>query len=164
LKKFILFFILFFNIHLYADTSERLNSFFRNHLIFTQVSLNSIENEFVESSGEFKNELDGSITIEVFSPFKEIYYINKGGIEIHDLEFNQIKKISNQEISKNSFLSIIQNNFHIDDNSIEIINESSFIIIIEDKDYVFNFINNDLLHVKYKDNMEINNLIKFSKI
>ena len=36
---------------------------------------------------------DKSIDIEVHSPFKEKYLINNNEIKIHDLEFNQIKRI-----------------------------------------------------------------------
>ena len=42
--------------------------------------------------------------------FKEIYFINEDGIEIHDLEFNQKRFIKNQDIS-NNILRFIKNGF-----------------------------------------------------
>ena len=78
-----------------ADPTELLNGFFKNNLKFTQTSFNSANNSFDKSYGTFYRDLENNIKIEITSPFKEIYLINKNGVEVHDLEFNQKRFIKN---------------------------------------------------------------------
>ena len=84
-----------------ANTIESLNEFFKNNLEFVQTSFNTINNSFDKSYGNFSRDLNNNIKIEINSPFKEIYFINEDGIEIHDLEFNQKRFIKNQDIPNN---------------------------------------------------------------
>ena len=77
-----------------ANSEESLNTFFNNELSFIQTSLNKINDSFDESSGVLTRKEDNTVKIEIIEPFKEIYFINNDGIEIHDLEFNQIKIIT----------------------------------------------------------------------
>ena len=95
------------------------------------------------------------------SPFKEIYFINEGGVEIHDLEFNQIKNIPLDQFN-NLFVNFIFNN-SIDNTKISSIKNKSFTLIEDDKNFYFEFIDENTLQVKFKDNMEISNIIKFFK-
>ena len=88
-----------------AHSVESLNSFFKNDLSFTQTSLNKINDSFDESSGILTRNKNNTIKIEILEPFKEIYFINTEGIEIHDLEFNQIKVINKTDLENN--LSLI---------------------------------------------------------
>ena len=74
---------------------------FKNNLEFVQTSFNTINNSFDKSYGNFSRDLNNNIKIEINSPFKEIYFINEDGIEIHDLEFNQKRFIKNQDIPNN---------------------------------------------------------------
>ena len=93
-----------------ANTIESLNEFFKNNLEFVQTSFNTINNSFDKSYGNFSRDLNNNIKIEINSPFKEIYFINEDGIEIHDLEFNQKRFIKNQDIP-NNILKFIKNGF-----------------------------------------------------
>ena len=77
-------FLLFFNLLISANTIESLNEFFKNNLEFVQTSFNTINNSFDKSYGNFSRDLNNNIKIEINSPFKEIYFINEEGIEIHD--------------------------------------------------------------------------------
>lgn len=155
-------FLLFFNLLISANTIESLNEFFKNNLEFVQTSFNTINNSFDKSYGNFSRDLNNNIKIEINSPFKEIYFINEDGIEIHDLEFNQKKFIKNQDIP-NNILKFIKNGFRNESLDFEQIDDSKFKITEFEKNYYFEFISNDTLQIKYKDNMNLDNLINFSK-
>ena len=145
-----------------ANTIESLNEFFKNNLEFVQTSFNTINNSFDKSYGNFSRDLNNNIKIEINSPFKEIYFINENGIEIHDLEFNQKKFIKNQDIP-NNILKFIKNGFNDESLHIEQVDDNKFEITEFEKNYYFEFLSNDTLQIKYKDNMNIDNLINFSK-
>ena len=155
-------FLLFFNLLVLANTVESLDEFFKNNLEFVQTSFNTINNSFDKSYGNFSRDLNNNIKIEINSPFKEIYFINEDGIEIHDLEFNQKKFIKNQDIP-NNILKFIKNGFRNESLDFEQIDDSKFKITEFEKNYYFEFISNDTLQIKYKDNMNLDNLINFSK-
>ena len=145
-----------------ANTIESLNEFFKNNLKFVQTSFNSINNSFDKSYGNFSRDLNNNIKIEINAPFKEIYFINEDGIEIHDLEFNQKRFIKNQDIPDN-IIKFIKNGFKNESLDFEQIDDSKFKITEFEKNYYFEFISNDTLQIKYKDNMNLDNLINFSK-
>ena len=145
-----------------ANTVESLNEFFKNNLEFVQTSFNSINNSFDKSYGNFSRDPNNNIKIEINSPFKEIYFINENGIEIHDLEFNQKRYIKNQDIS-NNILKFIKNGFDDESINLEQIDDFKFKITELKKNYYFEFLSNDILQIKYKDNMDLDNLINFSK-
>ena len=155
-------FLLFFNLLVSANTVETLNEFFKNNLEFDQTSFNSINNSLDKSYGNFSRDLNNNIKIEINSPFKEIYFINENGIEIHDLEFNQKRFIKSQDIS-NNFLKFIKNGFNDESLHIEQVDDNKFEITEFEKNYYFEFLSNDTLQIKYKDNMDLDNLINFSK-
>ena len=155
-------FLLFFNLLISANTIESINDFFKNNLEFVQTSFNTINNSFDKSYGNFSRDLNNNIKIEINSPFKEIYFINDDGIEIHDLEFNQKRFIKNQDIP-NNILKFIKNGFKNESLDFEQIDDSKFKITELEKNYYFEFISNDKLQIKYKDNMNLDNLINFSK-
>ena len=145
-----------------ADPTELINGFFKNNLKFTQTSFNSANNSFDKSYGTFYRDLENNIKIEITSPFKEIYLINKNGVEVHDLEFNQKRFIKNEDIS-NNLLNFIKNGFDKELLSLEQINSKNLKIINDDKTYYFEFLSNNELQIKYKDNLNVDNLINFSK-
>ena len=155
-------FLLFFNLFISANSIESLNEFFKNNLEFVQTSFNTINNSFDKSYGNFSRDLNNNIKIEINTPFKEIYFINEDGIEIHDLEFNQKRFIKNQDIS-NNILKFIKNGFNDESLRIEQVDDNKFEITEFEKNYYFEFISNDTLQIKYKDNMNLDNLINFSK-
>ena len=146
-----------------AHSVESLNSFFKNDLSFTQTSLNKINDSFDESSGILTRNKNNTIKIEILEPFKEIYFISTEGIEIHDLEFNQIKVINKTDLENNIMFNFINNGFSKETLNIKKINDSSFMIEENNKSFYFEFINEKVLQIKYKDNMNIDNLIRFFK-
>ena len=160
MKLFFLFPLLCFNVILFANSYEKALDFFENELSFKQISFNKFSNNYDESLGNYTLNSNG-IEIEITSPYKEIYFINDYGVEIHDLEFNQIKVISKDELKDNLIFNLfIQNTT---DDIVELIDDSSFLIYENKIPYFFNFIDNETLEIKYKDNMEIDNLITFTK-
>ena len=160
MKLFFLLPLICFNVSLFANSYEKALDFFENELSFKQISFNKFSNNYDESLGNYTLNSNG-IEIEITSPFKEIYFINNYGVEIHDLEFNQIKVISKDELKDNLIFNLfIQNTT---DDIVELIDDSSFLIYENKIPYFFNFIDNETLEIKYKDNMEIDNLITFTK-
>jgi len=140
---------------------EDLNIFFTNELTFKQTSLNKINNNFDTSSGKIIRKNDNSMQIEVDEPFKERYLIDNNGIKIYDLEFNQARTIKKDEIN-NNILEFIYSGFS-EDLDIETVNDKSFKIFEDNNSYYVEFINEDTLHIKYKDNMDVENLVRFFK-
>lgn len=162
MKFFYINFLLFFNLLISANSVESLNIFFKNNLEFVQTSFNTTNNSFDKSYGNFSRDSNNNIKIEINSPFKEIYFINENGIEIHDLEFNQKRFIKNQDISS-SILKLIKNGFNDESLNLEQVDSTKFKITEFEKNYYFEFLSNDTLQIKYKDNMDLDNLINFSK-
>ena len=146
-----------------ANSEESLNTFFNNELSFIQTSLNKINDSFDESSGVLTRNEDNTVKIEITEPFKEIYFINNDGIEIHDLEFNQIKTINKTDLVNNSMYNFINDGFSKEGLNIKEIDDSSFSIEDNNNFFYFEFIDEKVLHIKYKDNMNIDNLIRFYK-
>ena len=144
-----------------AQTSalEQLSLFFNNDLKFIQNSLNTITNTFDRTEGEYskKNNL---IIINITSPYKENYYINDKNIEIHDLDFDQIRTIPLSEIEDMLLINFLRNQ-SLETYDIKNINEDSFKLLKNDKEYDFEFIDKDELQVKFTDNMNLKNIVKF---
>ena len=140
---------------------EDLNIFFTNELTFKQTSLNKINNNFDTSSGKITRDNNNSLQIEVDEPFKERYLIDNNGIKIYDLEFDQVRIIKKDEIN-NNILEFIYSGFP-EDLDIETVNDKSFKIIEDNNSYYVEFINEDTLQIKYKDNMGVENLVRFFK-
>jgi hypothetical protein len=70
--------------------------------------------------------------------------------------------IKNQDIP-NNILKFIKNGFNDESLHIEQVDDNKFEITEFEKNYYFEFLSNDTLQIKYKDNMNIDNLINFSK-
>ena len=145
-----------------SSTLEQLNDFFDNDLTFTQTSLNKNKNLIEESEGIFKRLEDNSIVIEISTPFRENYFIDENKIEIHDLDFDQVRIIRREDIKENIFLGYLVDGF--DDSYISSeLNGYEFKLKINEQNIDLKFINKNHLQVKFKDNMDINNLINFYK-
>ena len=146
---------------IYAQTSviDQLSLFFNNDLQFIQSSLNTITNTFDRTEGEYskKNNL---IIINVTSPYKENYYINDKNIEIHDLDFDQIRTIPLSEIEDTFLINFLRKQ-SLQTYDIENIKEDSFKLLKNDKEYNFEFLDKDELQVKFTDNMNVKNIVKF---
>ena len=145
----------------YATISDELNNFFNGDLKFIQTSLNENKNSIDESEGIFKRVINNDINIEVVSPFKEKYILTKEYVEIYDLEFDQVKTIPKEEYINNLFVNYLINGF--DEKSIERIDQNSFVINDENNAYQFKYINKNTLQVRFKDNMDVTNIIRFYK-
>lgn len=145
-----------------SSTSEQLNDFFDSDLTFTQTSLNKNKNLIEESEGIFKRLEDNTIVIEISTPFRENYFIDENKIEIHDLDFDQVRIIRREDIKENIFLGYLVDGF--DDSYISSeLNDYEFKLKINEQNIDLKFINKNHLQVKFKDNMDINNLINFYK-
>ena len=143
-----------------SSTSEQLNDFFDSDLTFTQTSLNKNKNLIEESEGIFKRLEDNSIVIEISTPFRENYFIDENKIEIHDLDFDQVRIIRREDIKENIFLGYLVDGF--DDSYISSeLNDYEFKLKINEQNIDLKFISKNHLQVKFKDNMDINNLINF---
>ena len=156
--------VLLISFNSFALALDELNNFFSNKLLFTQTSLNSIDTNLNVSKGTFIRNSDNTIKIEIKEPFREIYMIDDNGIKIHDLEFDQIKKIDKKSFENNLILNIIQNGLSRELRDKIQQSELGYIFIDNNKTFYFDFINKNTLQVRFKDNMEIENLIKFTKI
>ena len=160
--KFISLLCLFLANSIYASISNELDIFFSEDLKFIQTSLNENKNSIDESEGIFKRVSKNNIILEIISPFKERYFLTEEYIEIHDLEFDQIKNIPKEEFKNNLFINYLINGF--DDKSLQSMDENSFVIIDDGKNsYQFKYINKNTLQVRFKDNMDVTNIIKFYK-
>ena len=159
--KLIILLCLFLVNYTYATISDELNNFFNGDLKFIQTSLNENKNSIDESEGIFKRVINNDINIEVVSPFKEKYILTKEYIEIYDLEFDQVKTIPKEEYRNNLFVNFLLNGF--DEKIIERIDQNSFVIDDGNNTYQFEYINKNTLQIRFKDNMDIINIIKFYK-
>ena len=160
--KYILFIWMIIPLTIESSISEQLNDFFNSDLKFTQTSLNKNKNLIEESEGIFKRLEDNSIVIEISTPFRENYFIDENKIEIHDLDFDQVRIIRREDIKENIFLGYLVDGF--DDSYITSeLNDYEFKLKINEQNINLKFINKNHLQVKFKDNMDINNLINFYK-
>ena len=140
---------------------NELQYFFKNELSFIQSSFNKLDKDYDISEGTFIRNVDNSVRVDIQSPFKEIYFLSKEGLEIHDLEFDQTKNIPIDEID--NFLVSFLIDGAVNDLKINDLTSNSFTITEDDTNFYFEFLNKNTLQVKFKDNMEVNNLIKFTK-
>ena len=153
--------MLIFNVMISSASLEDLNIFFQNELSFKQTSLNKINNNFDTSSGKIIRDNNNSLQIEIYEPFRERYVIDNNGIKIYDLEFDQVRMIKKEEIN-NNILEFIYNGFS-EDLDIENLDDKSFKINEDSNSYYVEFVNEDTLQIKYKDNMGVENLVRFFK-
>ena len=153
--------LLIFNVMISSASLEDLNIFFKNELSFKQTSLNKINNNFDTSSGKIIRDNNNSLQIEIYEPFRERYVIDNNGIKIYDLEFDQVRMIKKEEIN-NNILEFIYNGFS-EDLDIENLDDKSFKINEDSNIYYVEFVNEDTLQIKYKDNMGVENLVRFFK-
>ena len=151
-KLFLL--LLIFATNCFSNTSEQLNAFFNHELFFIQISTNKLNNTSDESKGTYIKNDDKSIVIEINSPFREKYFINNNEIKIHDLDFNQIKKIPINKKNETMLIDFLSNGFP---------KNFKNKITIKEKIFFIDFIDENTLQIKFKDNMQIDNIIKFYK-
>ena len=160
--KFILVsYALISSIYVHSSVIDQLSMFFNNDLYFTQSSFNSISNTFDKTEGKYSKKNNNSIVINITSPFKENYFIDNTKIEIHDLDFDQVRKIPLNEIEENFFINLLRNK-SLDKYDVKTLKDNSFKLFANDKEYNFEFLADGGLQVIYKDNMDVKNIVKFS--
>ena len=159
MKRILVLFALMSSIPAQTSVLDQLSLFFNNDLQFIQSSLNTITNTFDRTEGEYskKNNL---IIINVTSPYKENYYINDKNIEIHDLDFDQIRTIPLSEIEDTFLINFLRNQSLLT-YDIKNIKDDSFKLLKNEKEYNFEFLDKDELQVKFTDNMNVKNIVKF---
>jgi len=156
--------LLIFNVNIHAfSVADQLNNFFQSELNFVQKSLNKKNNIIDESTGVLTRNINNTIQIEIFKPYGEIYSINEDEIKIHDLEFNQTRNISRKEFENNFFLELIINGIPNNYEHITVVEDGKYILTKDSLEIAIDFINKDTLQLKYKDNLGIDNLIRFSR-
>ena len=95
--------LIFFSLSSYSDAVQVVNTVLKKDLSYEQFT--TINDEKKISTGVIKKS-DGETIIEVISPYKEKYVINKDKIIVYDFEFNntseiEILKTDNKETNKN---------------------------------------------------------------
>ena len=155
--------LLIFNVNVQAlNVADQLNNFFQSGSVFVHKSLNKKNNNIEESNGLFER-YNGHISIDVFSPYRETYYIYDDEIEIVDFEFSQRRYIPIEDLENNFFLNLILNGVTDDYDHINVIEDGKYILIKDNLEIAIDFINKNTLQLKYKDNLGIDNLIRFSR-
>ena len=155
--------LLIFNVNVQAlNVADQLNNFFQSSSVFVHKSLNKKNNKIEESNGLFER-YNGHISIDVFSPYRETYYIYDDEIEIVDFEFSQRRYIPIEDLENNFFLNLILNGVTDDYDHINVIEDGKYILIKDNLEIAIDFINKNTLQLKYKDNLGIDNLIRFSR-
>ena len=164
MKIRILSLFIIFNVNIHAfSVIDQLNNFFQSELNFVQKSLNKKNNSIDESTGVLKRNIDNTIQIEIFKPYGESYLISEHEIKIHDLEFNQTRDISLKELENNFLIDFIINGIPNNYEHISVVEDGKYILTKDSFEIAINFINKDTLQLKYKDNLGIDNLIRFSR-
>ena len=82
--------LIFFSLSSYSDAVEEVNRVLKKDLSYQQFT--TINDEKKISTGVIKKS-DGETIIEVISPYKEKYVINKDKIIVYDFEFNNTSEI-----------------------------------------------------------------------
>ena len=155
--------MIIFNVNIHAfSVADQLNNFFQSGSVFVHKSLNKKNNNIEESNGLFERYND-HISIDVFSPYRETYNIYDDQIEIVDIEFSQIRYIPIEDLENNFFLNLILNGVTDDYDHINVIEDGKYILIKDNLEIAIDFINKNTLQLKYKDNLGIDNLIRFSR-
>ena len=162
LKLLLLFSLIFISFDSTASSSvEVFNSLINKDLSFTQKSLNSQTNKLFESNGNIiRNK--SIIVININSPYRERYTINNSYIEMYDFDFDQTKIIYHKDINNKTFINIITKGVNFDIANIKDISSNSFKIIDSiDREIYIELTSDNSFFIKFKDNMNITNLVNF---
>lgn len=137
-----------------------LNDLILKDLNFNQKTLNFKTNKVENSYGNIRrsNEL---ITINVESPFKERYKINKDYVEIYDYDFDETKTIFLKDIDVNTLDFLTKG---IRSKDIILIENKSLTLKSSDNELYIELIDSKNFVIKFKDNLGLQNLINFEVI
>jgi hypothetical protein len=137
-----------------------LNDLILKDLNFNQKTLNFKTNKVENSYGNIRrsNEL---ITINVESPFKERYKINKDYVEIYDYDFDETKTIFLKDIDVKTLDFLTKG---IRSKDIILIENKSLTLKSSENELYIELIDSKNFVIKFKDNLGLQNLINFEVI
>ena len=137
-----------------------LNDLILKDLNFNQKTLNFKTNKVENSYGNIRrsNEL---ITINVESPFKERYKINKDYVEIYDYDFDETKTIFLKDIDVKTLDFLTKG---IRSKDIILIENKSLTLKSSGNELYIELIDSKNFVIKFKDNLGLQNLINFEVI
>lgn len=137
-----------------------LNDLILKDLNFNQKTLNFKTNKVENSYGNIRrsNEL---ITINVESPFKERYKINKDYVEIYDYDFDETKTIFLKDIDVKTLDFLTKG---IRSKDIILIENKSLTLKSSENEIYIELIDSKNFVIKFKDNLGLQNLINFEVI
>ena len=137
-----------------------LNDLILKDLNFNQKTLNFKTNKVENSYGNIRrsNEL---ITINVESPFKERYKINKDYVEIYDYDFDETKTIFLEDIDVKTLDFLTKG---IRSKDIILIENKSLTLKSSENELYIELIDSKNFVIKFKDNLGLQNLINFEVI
>ena len=147
-------------------SSSLLNSELKKNYSFVERSLNQSNLKIESSKGTIFFDSTG-ITVNVLTPFEENYRIEGGNLEIHDVFLDQ-KKIIDVNAANNFFLNILIDG--IDENartySVHMIDNSTIeVVSTNGSDLIsFQFINNQLNLIRYKDSIGVEHGIELTPL
>ena len=148
-----------FSFHVSSESSiEKFNNLIDKDLSFVQKSLDAISNQYIESTGTLIHQ-DALIIVNIKTPYKEKYTINNTFIDVYDYDFEQSRVIQLDDIDTNMIhylkngITESQNIKVLSTNAIEINenNNKTYIEVLDEKRFL----------IKFKDNMNVTNLINF---
>ena len=142
------------------DLVDNLNGLIQNDLNFIQKSINPKTNKVDNSAGNVirKNDV---ITINVDTPFKERYKINKDYVEIYDYDFDETKTIFLKDIDVNTLDFLTKG---IRSRDIILIENKSLTLKSSENEIYIELIDSKNFVIKFKDNLGLQNLINFEVI
>ncbi len=148
-----------FSFNLSSESSiDKFNNLINKDLSFVQKSLDAISNQYIESTGTLIHQ-DALIIVNIKTPYKEKYTINDTFIDVYDYDFEQSRVIQLDDIDTNMIhylkngITESQNIKVLSTNAIEINenNNKTYIEVLDEKRFL----------IKFKDNMNVTNLINF---
>ena len=164
-----LFSLTLFSSFIFADSNHSvtlLNNSLSIDYSFIERSLNKSDLKIEESSGEILFSSSGFV-VNVNSPFKERYEVNKDIVTIHDIDLEQSRKIKLEDV-QSIFLNILLNGLKAESNTY-LIKETdfpNFMVVPLDDSPAINFIfnQNNLRLIRYTDSLGIEHGIELTKL
>ena len=162
LKSIFFFILVFLSFDILASSPvEMFNNLINQNLSFTQKSLNSETVDLSISDGSVIRD-KSSIVINIERPFRERYTLNNSSIEIYDFDFDQTKILSYKDIDNITFIDILMKGINLDIANVKDISINSFKVVdSSSREIYIELTSADSFFIKFKDNMNIINLVKF---
>jgi hypothetical protein len=137
-----------------------LNDLILKDLKFNQKTLNFKTNKVENSYGNIRRS-NKLITINVESPFKERYKINKDYVEIYDYDFDETKTIFLEDVDVKTLDFLTKG---IRSKDIILIENKSLTLKSSGNELYIELIDSKNFVIKFKDNLGLQNLINFEVI